>query len=277
MTSTEPPQPTTDQTPVNIKKTTDSPKAALIVAVVLLIIIILGALGYFSWKKINSNTKTSQTADQIRQTFTPSTPIKPTFVPPNPGTGGDQPSYNQPVGPQPVQPNSGAPVSPRGSVAGATTPPNNQGQYQQNNYHPNTYQAPPAQPLYYHSDRLGFSITLPAGFVAKDNGSAIWFYLNGAPQGYIEAYQSINTTLSDVQQTLQNSSSVKTVSQTTINGQPALQYTAYNAANSGLVLITNGQIYYFHGIASSPSVLSTFVAGTSSAQPPASAGQYYNP
>ncbi len=195
--------------------TTDSARPVVVWGIAVLVIVLIAGGIYFAWKKLKKTTPT-QTAEDIRQVFTPPTDFNPTFTPPIP-QGQQTPT------PTPTAQVYNQPVTPRGEqVAGA-----------------GTYQPTPTP----------------------------------TPQqtGFAETYPKDGATLEDLRQILTNSPSVKYVSDFTLNGQPALQYVAYNPNNSGIALIQNNTIYYLHGSWSTPEGAQNFQAQQQQQN------NYYNP
>ncbi len=187
-----------------------SKHTAAFVAAIIVGLIIIGGCGYLVWKTQKNKSQPAQTADQIRREFSVPPGFTPTFSPPAPTVGY---SSNQPNQPTPQF----APPAQNSFPAPATYPPRGPAvagaQTGQNNF-----VIPPAsnsQPIY---------------------------------QPYIETYPANNTTLDDVRQILQHSPSVKSVTDTVYNGQPALKYTAYTSNAGGIAYIANNTIYYVHGL-----------------------------
>jgi hypothetical protein len=210
----KPPGHETDPAPADEKPKASFRIAEFFMWLIIFAIIVAGA--WYAVVTLKDKKTAPQTADNIRQTFQPPAGFSPSFVPPTPSPQTTPPppiAQTPPPAPAPIYPNpSPTTASPRGpAVAGAQTPPAS----------PELQRGEPA----YNPPP---TINQPA-FVP-----------------YVESYPANNTSLEDIKQILQGSPSVKSVADTTYNGQPALQYTAQNPADSGVAYIANNTIYYVH-------------------------------
>ncbi|MDE2311797.1 MAG: hypothetical protein KGJ93_01745 [Patescibacteria group bacterium] len=186
------------------------------------------ALGFYIYhvvknKQTANNSQTaSSTAEQIRQLFSPPAGFTPSFQPPQPGqlTNPNQtvdPRFGAASQPAPAQDGGSEPAAQSQSTGGQTS------------------STGAGQAV------AGAQTTAP---VAPPVASA--------PAGYAETYPHGNLTLDDLRTILSNSPSVKSVALVTVNGQPALQYVAYNPQNSGIAMVIGENVYYLHGAWATP-------------------------
>ena len=240
--------------PVIAKNKTYDPAILLVV----FIIIIIGvAVGVIIWNHNKNKTTTPDTAESIRNAFNvpaSSTPgIASNFNPPNPNPNLTPNGTTVPVTyPQAGQGQIDSPaytntpnvyLPPRGPSTAYTPPPIN------NNNQP-AYSGPPqvAGESVYHNANFGFELTIPSGWAnnpEQDSNHVFFFSSSGQQAGYVEVYAADGTNLNDIAQTLQASPDVSRVNQTTVNGIPALQFTA--RGQQGLALMTSTHIYYLRG------------------------------
>ncbi len=118
---------------------------------------------------------------------------------------------------------------------------------------PPAYVLPPSQPsqTLYQNSLLGFQITLPADWQAQTSGPNLVNFFDistGQEVGYIEVYNNTsNQTLTDIYAELKNSPDVTGISNTFLNNQPALQFSATTQQNNGIAAVYNNRIYYLRG------------------------------
>jgi hypothetical protein len=226
---------------------------------ILLLLIIIGAVGYFIVKSRSNknNSQTSNTADQIRQSFNPPTSTSPTFNPPTPNSGfasGPSSSSSSPAN----QTANNSQAQSAGGTGAATpqTTPRTTSPSASLGTNSNT-------PISYRNSNLGFALTLPGNWVVDDkqNSNRVVFFDRNTGQiaGYIEVYNTdANNDLNTVAKTLQNSPSVSGISPVSVAGQPAVQYSASAGYTGGVAAVYNNRVYYLHGNLASPGVLSSF-------------------
>lgn len=101
-------------------------------------------------------------------------------------------------------------------------------------------------PVAYSNDQLKFAATLPPGTKVTETSDGIIFR-SSTGQNYFVVSTAVlgKETLQTLQTQLQNSPTVKNISQTTIDGLPALKF--QSADNSGIMLIKGNTIYYLIG------------------------------
>lgn len=234
--------------------TTTKPNSGLLGLIVILALI-LGSVGAFLlWKKYHAAPATApaMTATDIRDTFTPPANFKPTFAPPMPSPAGNltEPENNDQGATAAQNNTSDQAPNPLTSDASQNSPPDQQ------KLNPLTTNPPASNPPASSQTYSSFPNSPIATTQKPQVAGAQTRASRPAPPGqsqevyqpYIETYPANGVTLNDLQNILQSSPSVTSVTATIYQGQPALKYTAQTLADGGIAYIANNTIYYVHGL-----------------------------
>jgi EmrB/QacA subfamily drug resistance transporter len=103
----------------------------------------------------------------------------------------------------------------------------------------------------YTNQTLGFEVQLTSDWQAQQHsGNEVVLVNQTGQQASIQIYPGAPTDLSGVQAQLQGSPSVKTITQTSFQGEPALGFTT-TSQEQGIAIIHQGKLYYIMGALSS--------------------------
>ena len=202
------------------------PVRTIILAIIGLLII-AGAIWFF-WKRNKQSEPTvSDTADQLRQAFVP--PL-------------GQQSSSTPIA-------NGNPPQMQSSSTTATTVPSA------------TSTPAPGQPTVYSNQNFGFQLQLPPSWQASQDqqSNMVIFAGPGGQSGYVEMYDlPSQETLQSITNMLKKSPSVTSVTQTTVDGQPAVRFRGRTAAQNGIAVLARGKLYYLRQQAAASPLLANF-------------------
>lgn len=202
--------------------------------VIILAIVAGGAYLIYKYRDAdNTAEQETPTADEIRQAFENNNQNNGAFNPSNSPFAGTSTSAPAATTTPPVAANNGA-------VQGSAT-----------------YAS-----WVYRDENTGIQFTLPGEWGmdnAQTTGGRTVFTNTKTPGqlAYLEAYATIGETLENVEKFLTGSPDVTGVTRTSVAGIPALRYTGRSDAKSGIALVHNSRVYYFHGALTDTSVLSS--------------------